>query len=83
MIEVQEHLLISMLRYALGRHTYVVDDTAKAVEDNWSRLSSTVQNLVISTLEEYLSGVDDDTSWSMDRKRWENLLNFCKENKTR
>lgn len=51
-ITVDEGLLVSALRYALGRNTYAVDETAKAIVANWKVLSIGIQHVILRDIHE-------------------------------
>ena len=70
---VDEVVLISAFRYALGRATYVVSEVAKAIECNMDRLSPNMIRLIIKEISEaeYLG-------MQMDAEVWTDLKNKLK-----
>ena len=52
MITNYEHMLISALRYALGRRTYIVSTTAEYIAREIPKLSERCKNVMIQDIEE-------------------------------
>lgn len=52
MITNYEHMLISALRYALGRRTYIVSTTAEYIACEIPKLSEQCKNVMIQDIEE-------------------------------
>ena len=51
MISDYEHMLISALRYALGRRTYIVELTCKYIESQMPILSDRCKDVMIKDIE--------------------------------
>lgn len=78
MISNYEHMLISALRYALGRRTYIVEMTCEYIEEQIPQLSNCCRDLMIKDIEEQESfGYGDDC----DRQDWMQLLKKLKMQK--
>ena len=78
-IPLPEWVLISALRYAMGRHTYIVSDTDSLIRGVWGSLSSATQNLLRRDLGEYLdreAQLEQSTYTQLDLDMWKNLYNW-------
>lgn len=83
MIEITDDLkniVISALRYALGRKTYITLETAQYIKNNPSLIDKRVKIVMIRDLEEYFESrelwkVKDD---ECDYKTWVYLYNWLK-----
>lgn len=76
MITDYEHMLISALRYALGRRTYIVGMTAEYIENELPKLSDQCKTIMIEDIEQHrLFGYGDEC----DKEDWMQLLERLKE----
>lgn len=76
MITDYEHMLISALRYALGRRTYIVGMTAEYIENELPKLSDQCKTIMITDIERHrLFGYYDEC----DREDWMRLLKRLRE----
>ena len=76
MISDYEHMLISALRYALGRRTYIVELTCEYIENELPKLSDQCKAIMIEDIERHrLFGYGDEC----DREDWMQLLKRLKE----
>ena len=76
MISDYEHILISALRYALGRRTYIVELTCRYIERQLPMLSDRCKNLMIKDIESQSNYGDE-----CDKQDWMRLLERLKEQK--
>lgn len=77
MITDYEHMLISALRYALGRRTYIVEITMEYIEAEIPKLSEQCTKIMIGDiLQQEKYGYGDEC----DRADWMHLLAKLKEN---
>ena len=75
MITDYEHMLISALRYALGRRTYIVELTCKYIEQQIPMLSDRCRAIMITDIERHrLFGYGDEC----DKEDWMQLLEKLK-----
>lgn len=75
MITDYEHMLISALRYALGRRTYIVSMTAEYIENELPKLANHCKDIMIKDIEEQERfGYGDEC----DKVRWMHLLERLK-----
>lgn len=75
MITDYEHMLISALRYALGRKTYIVEKTVNYIIKELPKLSNRCKKIMILDIEHPLGGYGDEC----DRQDWMRLLTELKE----
>ena len=75
MITDYEHMLISALRYALGRKTHIVKTTVDYIIKELPRLSDRCKGIMINDIEHPLGGYGDEC----DRQDWMRLLTELKE----
>ena len=73
MITDYEHMLISALRYALGRRTYIVELTCKYIERQLPILSDRCKDLMIKDIESKSNYGDE-----CDKEDWMRLLKRLK-----
>jgi len=74
-----EHILLSAVRYSLGRHTYIVSDCARWVRERWPSLGQECRLLI---RRDVTSEVDRPNALAarghavadVDRLVWLNLL---------
>lgn len=77
MITDYEHMLISALRYALGRRTYIVELTCKYIEKQIPMMSDQCKKIMIEDIEQQEQfGYGDEC----DKADWMHLLVKLKEN---
>lgn len=74
MITDYEHMLISALRYALGRRTYIVGMTAEYIENELPKLSDQCRAIMIEDIERQEQFGDE-----CDREDWMRLLDKLRE----
>ena len=74
MISDYEHMLISALRYALGRRTYIVELTCKYIESQMPILSDRCKDVMIKYIESQKNYGDE-----CDREDWMRLLEKLRE----
>ena len=74
MISDYEHMLISALRYALGRRTYIVELTCKYIESQMPILSDRCKDVMIKDIESQKKYGDE-----CDREDWMRLLEKLRE----
>lgn len=75
MITDYEHMLISALRYALGRRTYIIGMTAEYIENELPKLSDQCRAIMITDIERHrLFGYGDEC----DKEDWMQLLEKLK-----
>ena len=74
MISDYEHMLISALRYALGRRTYIVELTCKYRESQMPILSDRCKDVMIKDIESQKNYGDE-----CDREDWMRLLEKLRE----
>lgn len=70
-----EHILISALRYALGRRTYIVSITTQYIEREIPTLSEQCKAIMIEDIEHPFMG---DYGDDFDKKGWMRLLRKLK-----
>lgn len=74
-------MIISALRYALGRRTYITAETSEFIIENKAIIDSRMKQVMLSDIEHYLQArikghiVDDEC----DYMAWENLYNWLNE----
>lgn len=71
-VTLNEQMLVSAVRYAIGRATYIVAMTVDEVLRVWPELSPGVQVLIRSEVNNELHR--GDVGMIMDRVEWERLL---------
>ena len=76
MITNYEHMLISALRYALGKRTYIVELTCKYIEQQIPMLSDHCKDVIIKDIESQNNYGDE-----CDKEDWMWLLKRLKERK--
>lgn len=64
-VTVDEQMLVSAVRYALGRQTYIVGWTVNEVVDAWPDLSQGARELIIRDVIEAAPRISD-----VDRQDW-------------
>ena len=80
MIEITQfelfHMLVSSLRYAYGRKTYIVSDTCEWIRKYYGRLTSSQQSIIFRDLKRCLENLD--YGHDCDLKEWVTLLEDLK-----
>jgi hypothetical protein len=71
-VELPEGLVISAVRYALGRATYVVYETASWLREHWHTLSPGTRQVILRDVLDAL--VTDRAGMDCDRQQWETNL---------
>lgn len=71
LIPIPEHLLISVVRYGVGRRTYIVGDTVNAVAAVADRLSPNTRQVIVRDIAEALDRDAAGDPW--DVREWERL----------
>lgn len=71
-------MIISALRYALGRRTYITAETSEFIVENKAIIDSRMKQVVLSDLQQYLERrnkgfISDD---KCDYEVWVNLYNW-------
>ena len=74
MISDYEHMLISAMRYALGRRTYIVGMTTEYIENELPKLADQCKDVMIKDIESQRNYGDE-----CDREDWMQLLEKLKE----
>ena len=75
MLSNYEHIIISAVRYALSRRTYIVGTTVDYVIDILPELSKNCKEIIIRDIEQPLGGYGDEC----DKVEWMHLLAKLKE----
>ena len=78
----EEMMLISAVRYALGRMTYIVGDTCEFVASVKDKLSQRCIDIIIEDIEgeiEFYHRAGATCGMECDERTWINLLNFLKQ----
>ena len=75
MLSKHEHILISAVRCALGRRTYIVELTVDYVIEELPKLSDRCKGIMIEDIEKPIGGYGDEC----DRQDWMRLLTALKE----
>lgn len=68
MIGIDDGILFNAFRYSLGRRTYVVSETAKAIKMNVSRIQPKLRTKMIEEIEEAIR--DGHAGMQMDVDEW-------------
>lgn len=74
-------MIISALRYALGRRTYITAETSEFIVENKAIIDSRMKQVMLRDLKEYLERrnkgfISDD---KCDNEVWVNLYNWLNE----
>lgn len=78
MITDYEHMLISALRYALGRRTYIVSMAVEYIENELPKLANHCKDIMIKDIEEQ---EEFGYGAECDKEDWMWLLKRLKEQK--
>ena len=74
-VAVSDHMIVSAVRYALGRSTYIVGWTVDEVIRIWDELPATTQTLIARDVGDALSN-EWPQMMEMDRDEWVRLIKF-------
>lgn len=74
-----ELMLTSAVRYALGRSTYIVSATTDQVKKVWSELSENSKAVILRDVKEAVDS-PGTVGMQMDHQEWVNLYRFMTEN---
>lgn len=72
-IPINEMLLISAVRYALGRRTYIVGVTVEEVLNSWPDLSDNTRSVILRDVRD-AHELGDDMGHPCDRAEWMRIL---------
>lgn len=79
-IQVPDWVIVSAVRYAQGRNTYIVKDTCDLVKDVWKDINPTDQEVILKDLEtEARSSLNPQDIAEL----WQDTLNFARQEKSR
>lgn len=68
-------VLVSAIRYALGRRTYIVSDTVQVVSDQWQKLSRSDKTVIVTdVVRAFHAG---STGMPQDAEQWARLLRIA------
>lgn len=62
-----KNIIISAFRYAIGRHTYILDETLEFIEEHPKIIDERVKYVMLREIDNRLSEWDDH--WEMDKER--------------
>ena len=79
-ITVPDWLLISATRYALGRSSYVVSDTALEIQRCWHNLESNTREVITRDILAYLRDSGRDDRYRGVDQPWRELVPWMREN---
>ena len=71
-------IILSALRYALYRHTYIPGVVAAYIKRNWQSIPPNTQYTITKDLQEhlrYFAAWQTNPSWQIDYATWQNLYN--------
>lgn len=74
-VAVSDHMIVSAVRYALGRSTYIVGWTVDEIIRIWDELPATAQTLITRDVGDALSN-EWPQMMEMDRDEWVRLIEF-------
>lgn len=73
-IQVPDWVIVSAVRYAQGRNTYIVKDTCDLVKDVWQDINPADQGVILKDLE---AEAKSDHNPQDIAELWNDALNFC------
>lgn len=76
-VMVTEAMLLSAVRYALGRQTYIVGETVREVLAVWPSLNPRMQGLIRHEVTEALKQEGPLAVSPIDRAEWQRLLDWA------
>jgi hypothetical protein len=62
-----KNIIISAFRYAIGRHTYILDETLEFIEEHPQIINERVKCVMLRDIDNRLS--EWDGLWEMDKER--------------
>ena len=62
-----KNIIISAFRYAIGRHTYILDETLEFIEEHPKVIDERVKYVMLREIDNRLS--EWDGLWEMDKER--------------
>ena len=62
-----KNIIISAFRYAIGRHTYILDETLEFIEEHPQIINERVKYVMLRDIDNRLS--EWDGLWEMDKER--------------
>ena len=62
-----KNIIISAFRYAIGRHTYILDETLEFIEEHPKVIDERVKYVMLREIDSRLS--EWDNWWEMDKER--------------
>jgi hypothetical protein len=62
-----KNIIISAFRYAIGRHTYILDETLEFIEEHPKVIDERVKYVMLREIDSRLS--EWDNCWEMDKER--------------
>ena len=62
-----KNIIISAFRYAIGRHTYILDETLEFIEEHPKVIDERVKYVMLREIDSRLS--ERDGLWEMDKER--------------
>jgi len=71
-----QQLIISAVRYSLGRRTYIVSVTCSLVKAYWQNLNEATKQIIIRDIKEQKDR--KNLGAECDKKDWENILQLYK-----
>lgn len=78
-VTIDEQMLVSAVRYALGRATYIVHSTCDSVRTAWPELSLNARAVILRDIREALDGAKESgttVGMDFDHREWVTLLEF-------
>lgn len=73
-IQVPDWVIVSAVRYAQGRNTYIVKDTCDLVKDVWQDINPADQGVILKDLE---AEAKSDHNPQDIAELWNDALKFC------
>lgn len=62
-----KNIIISAFRYAIGRHTYILDETLEFIEEHPTLIDERVKYVMLRDIDNRLS--EWDNHWEFDKER--------------
>ena len=62
-----KNIIISAFRYAIGRHTYILDETLEFIEEHPTLIDERVKYVMLRDIDNCLS--EWDNHWEIDKER--------------
>lgn len=79
-VMVDELMVISAVRYALGRSTYIVSATADEVKQIWGSLSDKTRYVIHKDVKTAVTTPGSHLGMKMDSEVWVGLVKFMEHN---